>query len=148
MWSLTGRVPLWQELIDQYARHKPLAGHGYGAFWTPVHIDEVAASQGWSPAYAHSTYFDLLLSIGMIGMLMFVCLMISTLVRAAYLEGRYANCGFGFIAMLIGCILLDGTLETTFGNTSFTSFFCICGVCYALTSAAQSRQLSYNHVIV
>ena len=37
--------------------------------------------------------------------------------------------------MVIACVLADGALETTFGSTSFMSFFGICAVCYALFPA-------------
>lgn len=144
MWSLTGRVPLWENLIEEYVRYKPFAGYGYGAFWTPTHITEVAESQYWSPAYAHSAYIDLVLSVGLIGASLFVSAMILALVRVTRLEFRNVNSGYGFIAMLLGCILLDGTLETTFGSTSSTSFFCICGICCVLASAGKSRRMSYD----
>jgi O-antigen ligase len=128
--TLTGRVPLWDQLLNEYVREKPLAGHGYGAFWTPKHINEVADTQGWSPAYAHSTYMDQLLGIGVIGALLYVSVMILAFIRAARLEVRYVEAAYGFIAMVIAYALTDGVCETTFGFTSFTSFFVICSVSF------------------
>jgi exopolysaccharide production protein ExoQ len=143
--SLTGRIPLWQELLDVYASQKPVAGHGYGAFWTPEHIDDVAASLYWSPAYAHSTYIDLVLSIGLIGAILFVLAIASALVRSVRLETRYPAVGYGFIALLLAYILLDGTLETNFGATSFMSFFGSCAVVYVLCSPGRSLRRQRNY---
>src|SRR5205814_4897364 len=70
--SLSSRVPLWQQLLGEFVSQRPLAGHGYGAFWTPDHITDVADTQGWGPAYAHSIYIDLLLSIVLTGTVVFV----------------------------------------------------------------------------
>lgn len=145
--SLTGRVPLWQELVDVYASQKPLAGHGFGAFWTPDRIEDVAESQGWSPAYAHSTYIDLLLSIGLVGAILFVAAIVPALVRAARLEARFPAAGYGFIALLLACILVDGVLETNFGATSFMSFFGSCAVIYVLCSARRSLQVPLDNAI-
>jgi O-antigen ligase len=39
--SLSSRVPLWQELISNYASRKPFGGYGYGAFWSPGRIVDV-----------------------------------------------------------------------------------------------------------
>jgi O-antigen ligase len=133
--SLTSRLPLWEQLLGEFVSRRPLAGHGYGAFWTPDNITDVADTQGWSPGYAHSTYVDLLLSIGLIGTLLFVATMATAFVHAVRLEIWYAVAGFGFIAMMIAYLLADGALETTFGSTSFMSFFGICAVCYVLFAA-------------
>lgn len=141
MATLTGRVPLWQELLNTYVRERPLEGHGYGAFWTPTHITDVADSQGWSPAYAHSTYVDLLLSIGVIGTILYLSAMVLAFVRASRLEVRYVKAGYGFIAMVIAYVLVDGALETTFGATSFTSFFGICAVCFLIFHADPDEAL-------
>jgi O-antigen ligase len=146
--SLTGRVPLWDELLHRYASQKPFVGHGYGAFWTPNHIDDVAESQSWNPAYAHSTYIDLLLSVGLIGVALFVATIVPALLRAVRLETRYPAAGYGFVALLLACIVVDGVLETNFGATSFMSFFGSCAICYVLCSARQSRQMQPRYVTI
>jgi exopolysaccharide production protein ExoQ len=139
--SLSSRIPLWQELLNVYVPQKPLQGYGYGAFWTPAHITAVERTQGWNAPYAHCTYIDLLLSIGVIGTGLFVAGMVVAFVRASWLELRHPNAGYGFAAMLIASVLADGTMETTFGATQFMSFFAICAVCLLLSYDPVSAQL-------
>ncbi|MGD9632902.1 MAG: O-antigen ligase family protein [Pirellulales bacterium] len=144
--SLTGRMPLWQELLERYIRERPLLGYGYGAFWTDVHIDEVSKSQGWQIPYAHSTYIDLLLNVGYIGSVICLVAMVVALFKSLRLEAHHARMGFGMIAMIIIYALVDGLLETNIGNTCFLSFFSIVGVCLlqfsgALAPAEPKQQL-------
>jgi O-antigen ligase len=132
--TLSSRLPLWRELLSMYWSNAPLLGYGYGAFWTPEHLTDVADAVGWGPAYAHSTYIDLLLSTGLVGAALAVCGQLLALWKAVGLEIRYPHRGFGFSAMVIAFVLADGILETTFGSTCFMSFFGICGVCIVLCS--------------
>jgi O-antigen ligase len=137
--SLSSRVPLWQQLLDEFASKRLLAGYGYGAFWTPDHLIEVEQAQGWGPGYAHSSYIDLLLSVGAIGTILFIVAMTAAFFRATQLEAWHVASGFGFIAMVIACVLADGALETTFGSTSLMSFFGICAVSYTVLATPISQ---------
>lgn len=76
--SLTGRLPLWQDLTV-YISYKPWKGFGYGAFWTPRHIYEIAVSQQWVISEAHSSYVEATLHLGIIGAVLLSITMISTL---------------------------------------------------------------------
>jgi len=64
--SLTGRLPLWEDL-STYISLKPIQGYGFGAFWTPRHINDIAGSQQWVISEAHSSYFDTTLQLGIVG---------------------------------------------------------------------------------
>ncbi len=44
--SLTGRVPLWEELLG-YVQYRPLVGYGFNSFWTSERIAEISHSQEW-----------------------------------------------------------------------------------------------------
>lgn len=82
--SLTGRLPLWQDL-SLYISRRPWKGHGYGAFWNPRHIYEIAISQQWVISEAHSSYMDATLQLGLIGCILFILTEISSLFFAAIL---------------------------------------------------------------
>lgn len=66
--TLTGRLPLWEELIGDFAA-RPLHGFGYGAFWNPDTLFRVAQNQGWQIPHAHNGYFETTLNLGLIGLL-------------------------------------------------------------------------------
>ena len=71
--SLTGRLPLWEDL-SAYVVRKPMQGYGFGAFWTPKHIYEIAVSQEWVISEAHSSYLDTALQLGIIGAVLLLSL--------------------------------------------------------------------------
>jgi len=71
--TLTGRVPLWENLIP-IALQKPFLGHGYGAtfngFFSPVH--EVWIQNRWNPSHAHNALLQIWLEIGIFGVLLYM----------------------------------------------------------------------------
>ena len=80
--SLTGRLPLWQDL-SQYISGRLWQGHGYRAFWTPKHIYEIAVSQEWVISEAHSSYIDVTLQLGLVGCTLLILTEVCTLFFAA-----------------------------------------------------------------
>lgn len=64
--SLTGRLPLWQNLLE-YAAERPIQGYGYGSFFTLQHIREITATQGWPIAECHSVFLEVLMGLGIVG---------------------------------------------------------------------------------
>lgn len=80
--SLTGRLPLWEDL-SLYISFKPWHGYGFGAFWTPRHINDIAVSQEWVISEAHSSYVEAALQLGLIGTLIMSLAAISTFFCAA-----------------------------------------------------------------
>lgn len=78
--SLTGRLPLWQIVWD-YIRARPLWGYGYGAFWLQETFGpSVSVMAGWEVPHAHNGFLDLWLELGLIGLVLGVLLLITSLV--------------------------------------------------------------------
>ncbi len=81
--SLTGRVPLWQNLIP-IALQSPIFGHGYGAtfggYFSPIH--EVWIQNRWNPSHAHNALLQIWLEIGIFGVLLFVVIYCRAVARA------------------------------------------------------------------
>ena len=69
--SLTGRVDVWQACLAAAADHW-LFGFGYSGFWTPERILQISAEVQWGMNQAHSTYIDVLLSTGAVGLTLYV----------------------------------------------------------------------------
>jgi O-antigen ligase len=139
MSTLTGRLPLWEELVEVYAQRQPLFGYGYGAFWTADRIFAVSDSQGWAISSTHSTYIDLLLSVGYVGLVLCVSAFVLALIRFWWLELKHPNSGYGLMAMLVVLLLGGGFLETTISSLSFICFFCICGLFFLLFNPDDNR---------
>ena len=76
--SMTGRMELFQYLLT-YVADRPLLGYGYGSFWQPVRILEVARSQGWIVGSSHNQLIGMLLDLGLAGGTVFLVLLGSSL---------------------------------------------------------------------
>ena len=86
--TLTGRTPLWGEVWGAIQNNYWL-GHGVYSFWQPwrgnenpaVHFE---AYRIWQPAQAHEGFLDLWLSLGLIGLSLFVASFVISLIRAIH----------------------------------------------------------------
>jgi exopolysaccharide production protein ExoQ len=72
--EMTGRTELFQDLLP-YVADRPVLGYGYDSFWQPVHILEVARSQGWVVGSSHNQLMGMLLDLGIAGTALFVLLL-------------------------------------------------------------------------
>jgi exopolysaccharide production protein ExoQ len=135
--SFTGRVPLWEELVQDYASERPLTGFGFGAFWSPNHIYDISESQTWAVASSHSTYVDLLLNVGLIGGILFLGATAFATIRLARLEIQQPRTGYGFMAILVIYVLCAGLMETTVSLGWFLSFFAMGGICFLMVDESE-----------
>ena len=81
--TLTGRAPLWGLLLEIVAE-QPFTGYGYGAFWlahNPLVIRVIAVS-GWYVPEAHNGYIDVMLQVGVPGLILALAMLFGT-IRAA-----------------------------------------------------------------
>lgn len=118
--TLTGRLPLWQNLIE-YAARRPIQGYGYGSFFTVEHIREISARQGWPIAECHSVFLEVLLGLGIAGVSMYVLIQVIGLHRTSVYyritqEPAYALLGslllLGIVGGLAESTLLVPTMQT------------------------------------
>ena len=119
--SLTGRLPLWNQLSG-YIVSRPLHGFGFGAFWTPRHIYDIAIGQEWVISEAHSSYVDTTLQTGLIGAILMVAVAVSTLLYAMVSYRRTREPEFMFIiGGVVFCIFRGFTESGLSGPGGFTS---------------------------
>ncbi len=116
--SLTGRVPLWNELA-KHAAKQPLQGYGYETFWTPKRIDEVMKSQKWAIQSAHNAYFEVVLQLGFIGLALAVGLLLVgfNLNQSAYARTREA--GYAFAYGVMAFAMANSLLESHFAKLKY-----------------------------
>lgn len=81
--TLTGRVPMWQQLYPIFAERWPI-GYGYGAafggYFSPVH--ELWIQSRWNPSHAHNALLHIALEVGVLGAFIFLVLYLRTVSRA------------------------------------------------------------------
>lgn len=125
--SLTGRVPLWEELID-YSAERPLIGFGYEGFWTKDRIAAIMKSQNWTLQNAHNSYLEIILQLGLVGFVLvmwFVWGGMNALVEA-YNKTREAGYAFAFGVVVFG--LTNSLLESLFVKLRYTPVIALIGL--------------------
>lgn len=99
--TLTGRVPLWGHLIEVYASDRPFLGYGYGAFWTAERLLDVSEYFAWPIYYSHSGYIEVLLDLGLVGLVLFVAIVFLALWRALALYRASDDPHWLFVASIL-----------------------------------------------
>ncbi len=82
--TLTGRTDIW-EASARFVEAKPWLGYGYYAFWLPDNGPAywVREAVAWQVASAHSSWLELALGLGRVGVIMFALQLLVTLARGA-----------------------------------------------------------------
>ncbi len=83
--TLTGRTPVWSDLITRVWVQKPVLGFGFGALWNneAFRVD-LQTRHGWpyQVYFADNGFLDILLNTGIIGLISFLLFFITTGYRA------------------------------------------------------------------
>lgn len=82
--NLTGRIPLWNYLLETAVKPKPLLGHGFSAIWDDREFrNHVTLAQGWPfiITNSHNGFIDVLLGVGTIGFILSILLLIVAFYR-------------------------------------------------------------------
>lgn len=103
--TLTGRIPLWQYLINNVADHNFWLGYGLGTIWTFESFRvKTAEVLGWSfqVVNGHNGLIDVLLYLGIIGLFLLVVLLGYILIVTVkyFLKKRTVLSMFPFIAIV------------------------------------------------
>jgi O-antigen ligase len=71
--DLSGRVELWH-WVGVMILNRPMLGYGFSGFWKGAsdYSDVIETRIGWSPEYAHNGYLEVALSLGVVGLFLFL----------------------------------------------------------------------------
>jgi len=111
--SLTGRVPLWQELISIGSR-RPILGSGYASFWSSRLVYELWDKVHWTPVSSHNGYIDIFMNLGLIGVALLMFFLIKTyqnISRSIETEKDFGSLGFVFFIVILLQNLAESTLS-------------------------------------
>jgi O-antigen ligase len=116
--TLTGRIPMWESVLTEFASKRPVLGYGMGAFWNSManrHAVQQAAGWGWPVAIGDNGWLDVQLNLGGVGLSIFMLLLLVLLYRGVARLRR----GRDFIDTLPLVFLLSAFLA----NVAFSLFF-------------------------
>jgi exopolysaccharide production protein ExoQ len=74
--TLTGRIPLWKEVIRMASDH-PILGAGYSGFWTPDVREQMWSKFTWMPQSPHNGYIDVYINLGLVGLFLLTGVILS-----------------------------------------------------------------------
>ena len=117
--SLTGRVPLWEDLLRIGSKH-PISGSGYESFWLE-NIADLWEKYAFGPINAHNGDVDLYLNLGIIGVAIFMILIVKLLARLfteSALSTYYGQIAFVFCMINI----IRNITESSLMNASLSWF--------------------------
>ncbi len=118
--TLTGRVPLWEELID-HIQDRPLVGYGYLGFWDADRVEELADIFKWEIPHGHNMYLDIILDGGVLGLGLYLLFLVTGLV-VAWRTYSTNNAGAAFAFGLVAAVLVHGFAESLFKMPGFAGF--------------------------
>jgi exopolysaccharide production protein ExoQ len=81
--DLTGRLDIWSSVID-LAVTRPVWGWGWTSYWAPwvEPFRDLALRNGVRYLQAHNAYLDVWFQLGIVGLVVFLCLVLTTAARA------------------------------------------------------------------
>ena len=119
--TLTGRTDLWKDLISLGMR-EPMLGYGIGGFWSPERMNFLKTLHPWGPAQAHNGYIEIFLNLGVVGIVIFLLVVVSSVRRIciqAFENFKFAQ----FRAILLIIILVHNYSEAGFVRPTHLMWF-------------------------
>ena len=81
--DLTNRTQIWHD-VGELAQQRPLFGWGWVSYWVPwvTPFDTLAKNNGVRQLHAHNAWLDVWFQLGIIGLIIFGALVVSSLARS------------------------------------------------------------------
>jgi len=111
--SLTGRIPLWEEIF-KWVQKRPLFGHGYGGYWTTQRVEDFAQIFFWEPPNGHSIYVDAMVELGFIGFGLFVCALVASTLASISTYLKLRDGSQLFVVGILCLSIIHGLTESSF----------------------------------
>ncbi|GAB5404008.1 MAG: Wzy-type polysaccharide biosynthesis protein UppW [Aureliella sp.] len=116
--KLTGRLPIWADVIS-YIEDRPVLGYGYSGFWTTERIYRMSFIHKWEFSNAHSSYFDTLLSVGVVGFTLGFLTLLMAIARGWRWYGHSSDIGVNFTVAVIVMGLVNSLTESIFYGAGY-----------------------------
>lgn len=127
--TYTGRTMIWKMCLN-YIADRPYVGYGFNSFWNAKHIYELLSSLNWQVNSAHSLYLNLMLSVGLVGTIIFVTFLVWG-IRNTFLQFmRTGEYGYLFLFSLFIYFTTQGIFEGFLIELGYIPFVFFWGLCY------------------
>ena len=121
--TLTGRIPMWNFLFDQYLGERPMGGYGLNAFWQ-VDAHKVATQQaaGYPDpiVIADNGFIDILMNTGYLGLAFFLIFYMALWWRSIkFVKGKDKLIGFFPVIFMSYTLLANISWSLIYESESF-----------------------------
>ena len=141
--SLTGRLPLWEELFESI-QERPYLGHGYLAYWEKRQIEYLSDLFNWEIPHGHNMYLDILLDVGVVGLILFLLMLGTALFVSFQRYQQYREAGAAFAFGWLIFAVVHGFSESLFKLPTFLLFILVCCVLRLGSLSSQSPEGQTN----
>jgi hypothetical protein len=123
--TLSGRAFIWPEVLS-FVSQRPLFGYGFESFWTPERIETISTALGWGLREAHNAYLEMLLSLGVVGLILMLFVVASGVLAAVrgYRDERDPTYTLPLGMLVFG--LLNAGLESGIVVVELVTFVLAC----------------------
>jgi exopolysaccharide production protein ExoQ len=139
--TLTGRTVLWSYVLN-FIWERPLLGWGYGAMWLPKDQITLAISQavGWQVPQAHNAFFEVMLEVGVIGLVLLLIFMGGSMWRGGRLLTT-SKSRFGVMTFLLFLgATITGMTESNLVQNQAIEWVILCA--FSIRCGLEIRSLS------
>jgi len=134
--SLTGRIPLWNYLINLVINQRPLIGFGFGAIWNFASFrNDTARLVNWLYAVqiGDNGFIDIFLHLGIVGLILFVTVIILTCIRAIKFAINQRTLFGQFPLLLMGYIVVANITFSLFAEIESFIWMIVVAVLFLTT---------------
>jgi exopolysaccharide production protein ExoQ len=113
--TLTQRTIIWAQVVPSILKH-PFLGYGYSAFWAGLNGEstQTVLTTGWMEGQAQDGYLDVLLQLGLAGLVPVVLLFLRAFVKAAAaVERKLLNRAVMLAITILPLILVENIGESS-----------------------------------
>ncbi len=148
--TFTGRVPLWNLLIEKIVRERLWLGYGYSGFWQPWQGSDNPAALvfrligDWA-VHAHNGFLDIFLSVGLIGFTLFTLSFLSNINMAMRLIFSNRSPESALPLVILTFVFVSNLSQTSIISPGYTWFlYVITTVGLQSVSKKKERYLSWS----
>jgi O-antigen ligase len=113
--TMSQRTVIWLTVLAPIAKH-PLLGYGYSAFWLGMvgESANIILVTGWAENQAQNGYLDVMLQLGLLGLLPFVWMLVRGLVQAARALNPLNTAAVQMATVLLLVVIVENVGESGF----------------------------------